>query len=133
MVGQAAVCQERWLLPSMHCSPPTPVRRLTEFWLDRQGQRNHNSTVAEAHISYPDGETLSDRRAMRSSSRSSDLRSTCLHIPQSLGLASAESVWWPGSPCRAQCCRRGEWAAAKRRDANLSPMTPGWLEFTRRT
>lgn len=103
---------------------------------DRQGQRNHNSTVAEAHISYPDGETLSDGGAggaMQSSSRWSDLRSTCLHIPQSLGLASAESVWWPGSPCRAQCCRRGEWAAAKRRDAGSSPVTLGWLEFTRRT
>lgn len=96
---------------------------------DRQGQRNHNSTVAEAHISYPDRETLSDegaRGAMRSSSRWSDLRSTCLHIPQSLGLASAESAWWPGSPCRAQCYRPGEWAAAKRRDTSSSPLLVGW-------
>lgn len=144
VVGQAACCQERWLLPSMHRSPPTPLRWLTEFWLDRYENNfkkitplcipnpellalfcltgNDKETTTpqwprpEAHISYPDGETLSDGGAggaMRSSSRWSDLRSTCLHIPQSLGLASAESVWWPGSPCRAQCCRRGEWAAER--------------------
>lgn len=87
---------------------------------DRKGQRNHNSTAAKAHGStecalYPNGETLSDGgaggAAMGSSSRWQDLRSPHLHILQSLGLASAESMWWPGSPCRVRCCRRGEWAA----------------------
>lgn len=144
MVGQAAGCRQRQLLPSMHCSPPTPLHRLTEFWFDRyennfkkshhlyskptadgfvlfdrKGQRNHSSTVAKTPIStesalYPNGETLSARGAggaMGSSSRCPDLRSPHLHILQSLGLAFAESVWWPGSPCPVQCCRRGEWAA----------------------
>lgn len=38
-----------------------------------------------------------------------------LPVPQSLGLASAESAWWPGSPYLVQYCTQGEWAAAKRR------------------
>lgn len=75
MVGRG--CWLRPLLPSMHCSPPTPLHRLTEFWFDRyennfkkshhcnitkptadgfvlfdrKGQRNHGSTVAKAPIS----------------------------------------------------------------------------------
>lgn len=72
---------------------------------------------------YPNGETLSDGGfggAMGSSSQWQDLRSPHLRIPQSLGPASAESVWWPGSPYQVRCCTQGEWAAVTRTEAKPS-------------
>lgn len=84
------------------------------------GKDKETTTPAKAQaaqsVLHPNGETLSsgmtgERGEPGSSSRRQDLRSPRPHIPQSLGLASAESVWWPGLPCQVRYCTRGAWAA----------------------
>lgn len=65
-----------------------------------------------------------------SSSWCQDLGSPHLHTPQSLGLASAGTVQWPGSPSCLRCCTQDERAAECFQDmttlCSLAPLLKYW-------
>lgn len=106
-----------------HCVLQT---RSNWFSFDKRRQREPQLQVLTACVARNQpclmGRWVStERPGPRSSNQLQALLSPHPQAPQSLELASAESAWWPGSPCLVQCCRRGVWAAAERTEANSSP------------